>query len=256
MSADPNPEVTPILVVEDDQLNRAGVVMYLQMNGYAPIEAGDQQTAYELALQHRPPVAVVDIVIPSQPDGHARIAESVGLRLVRDLKALDPTMGIVVLSAYEDRGADIWSLVRDGTRGIAYLLKGVRPEQLLSALGETRAGQVVLSPDVVTNPARYAANLLSSLTDAERPWVERALSLMPTLSPRELDVARRIAASHNNQGIADALEISAKTVENHVNRLYAKLGLDLVDTRAPTLRKSTLLAKTCMLWELLDKPSS
>lgn len=240
----------PVLVVDDDQLNRAGVVPYLRMNGYAPFEAGDRSTAYSLATTHRPAVALVDIVIPTLPGGRANTSESIGLRLVYDLKAFDPTMGIVIFSAYENRGADVLSLVQDGTRGIAYLLKGCRPEQVLDALRDTRAGAVVLSPEVVANPARLADHLSGSLSEIERLWVERALVRMPELSPREWEVARRVAASHNNQGISEALGINVKTVENHVNRMYGKLGLDLVDTQAPTLRKSMLLAKACMLWEL------
>jgi DNA-binding NarL/FixJ family response regulator len=240
-----------VLVVEDDVLNRQGVVLYLQMNGYLPLEAGDLETAYAIAMQRKPLAAVVDIVIPPNPNsGRAVISQSVGLTLVKLLKQFDPTMGIVIFSAYEDRGGDIWELVREGTRGLAYLLKGSRPEQLLDALREVRAGQVVLSPEVVTNPVRYAADLNSSLTPLERPWVEQALRRIPELTDKEMQVARLVAGSFNNQGISQVLDITIKTVENHVNRVYAKLGLDAVDDVAPSLRKSTLLAKAFMLYEL------
>ncbi len=92
--------------------------------------------------------------------------------------------------------------------------------------------------------------LRDHLSPLERPWVERAVRLMPTLSPREQDVARRLAASHNIQGLVALLGISQKTVEHHVASLYDKLGLSDVDTAAPTLRKATLLAKACMLYDL------
>ena len=73
---------------------------------------------------------------------------------------------------------------------------------------------------------------------------------MPTLSAREDDVARRLAASHNNQGLVEEMGISAKTVEHHISAIYDKLGLAEVDTAAPTLRKATLLAKAYVLYDL------
>jgi len=239
-----------VLVVDDNDFNRVGLGLYLRGHEYTTVEAGDEATAFALAAAHRPAAAVVDIVIPTMPDGKAYTSQSVGLRLVRRLKELDPTMGIVIFSAYEDRGGEIWDLIREGARGVAYMLKGSRPERLLAALGEVRAGQVTLDGDAGANKPQLAAEIRARLTPAERRWVEEAVRLMPLLSPRELDVARRLAGSHNRQGLVDGLGITAKTVDNHINRLYEKLGLGDLETAAPTLRKSALLAKACMLYDL------
>lgn len=241
-----------VLVVDDNEFNREGLVLYLQNQGLRTVEAGDEQAGYEVAMAHTPALAVVDIVIPPREGVPTQTSQSFGLSLVRRLKKELPEMGIVVFSAYEDRGSEIWSLVRDGTRGIAYLLKGTRPARLLHHLEETRAGHVILDPDAMTDPRQQATELRAHLSPAERPWVEYAVSQIPTLSPREYDVARRLAASHNTTGIAEALDISPRTVEHHVGNLYHKLGLGDVEEQAPTLRKSMLLAKACMLYELLE----
>jgi len=240
-----------VLVVDDNEFNRVGLGLYLRGHEYATVEAGDEESAFALAMSHRPASAVVDIVIPTTPDGKAHTSQSVGLRLVRRLKELDPAMGIVIFSAYEDRGGEIWDLIRDGVRGVAYLLKGSRPERLLLALDDTRAGRVILDGEAGANKPQLAAEIRARLSPAERPWVEEAVRLMPTLSPRELDVARRLAGSHNRQGLVDGLGITAKTVDNHINRLYEKLGLGNLEAAAPTLRKSVLLAKACMLNDLM-----
>lgn len=240
----------PILVVDDNAFNREGVVLYLNSLNMRVVEAGDQATAYKRAVSERPVAAVVDIVIPASPNKRAQTSESNGLSLVRSLKTLDPTMGIVIFSAYEDRGSEIWSMVREGMRGVAYLLKGTRPERLANAIELCIGGQVLIEPDVLSNPAQLAQEMGALLTPEERPWVERAVSLIPSLTERERDVANRIAASHNNQGIALALGLSQRTVENYVTIVYGKLQLNEVDRSAPALRKAMLLAKACMLYEL------
>ncbi len=239
-----------VLIADDNDFNRDGLALYLRGYGYQTLEAGDAETAYELAAAHRPDSAVVDIVMPAVPGGPAQIGRSVGVGLARRLKALDPAMGVVLFSAYEDRGGEIWELIREGVHGVACVLKGSRPERLRQALDDARAGHVILDGDAALGKSQLVQELRDYLSPLERPWVERAVRLMPTLSPREEDVVRRLAASHNTQGIIETLGISQKTVEHHVSNLYDKLGLSEADTIAPTLRKATLLAKACMLYDL------
>lgn len=246
----PSDETHLVLIVDDNDFNRDGLVLYLRGYGYQTLEAGDAATAYDLAAAHRPDSAVVDIVMPAAPGGLAQISRSVGVDLARRLKALDPAMGVVLFSAYEDRGGEIWELIREGVHGLAYVLKGSRPERLRQALDDARAGHVVLDGDAALGKSQLVQELRDRLSPQERPWVERAVRLMPTLSPREQEVARWLAASHNTQGLIESLGISQKTVEHHISNLYDKLGLSDVDTIAPTLRKATLLAKACMLYDL------
>lgn len=242
--------VTHVLVVDDDAFNRKGLNLYLSNHGYTVLETGVETEAIALAEQYQPQAAVIDIVIPANPSSRANINKSVGIGLVRKLKQLNPNMGIVVFSAHEDRGAEVWELIRDGQRGIAYLFKGIRPERLLQALRDTTNGQVILDGISPSGRPKLAEEILIRLTPEERPWVEKAVVLLPTLTEREWEVALRLAFSQNTSGIANALDIAYKTVENHVGRVYSKLGLNDVDERAPQLRKSFLLAKACMIYDL------
>lgn len=246
----PDTDVKKILLVDDNSFNRAGMKLYLENQGFIVLEAGDQATAFELALSENPWAAVVDIVIPTTADGRTYIDESAGVDLARQLKEFDPALGIVVFSAHDDRGGLVWDQVRDGIRGIAYLLKGVRPERLLDAIYETTAGTVILDGISPTNRRRLGEELLARLTGEERPWVIRAVLLISDLSSQEVRVGLRIADSQTNHGIAKALGISIKTVENHISRIYKKLGLNNVDEISPQLRKTSLLAKAFMIYEL------
>ncbi len=249
MTASP-PVSIPVLVVDDDTFNRDGIHLYLTNHGYVVYEAGDEATAFAAAGQYMPTAAVVDIVIPPTAHARANIERSVGIQLVRRLKELNPQMGVVVFSAHEDRGNEIWELVRDGMRGIAYLFKGIRPERLLEALRDTIAGHVILDGISAESRPGLSQEILNRLSPAERPWVFRAVALLSTLSSREREIALRLAFSQTNLGIATALGISTKTVENHVSHVYGKLGFDELDLRAPHLRKSSLLAKAYMIYDL------
>lgn len=239
-----------ILLVDDNSFNRDGVRLYLESHDFVVLEAGDLAGAYALAEAERPWAAIVDIVIPATAGGKTHINRSVGLDLARRLKNLNPAMGIVVFSAHEDRGGAVWDQVRDGVRGIAYLLKGVRPERLLDAIHGTAEGAVILEGIAPTNRRELGEEILDRLSAEERPWVIRAVILIGNLSPQEYRIGLRITASQTNQGIASALGISGKTVEAHIGKLYRKLGLSEVDELAPALRKAALLAKAFMVDQL------
>ena len=77
-----------------------------------------------------------------------------------------------------------------------------------------------------------------------------ALENFDSLTPREKEIAQRVAAAHNTQSIAQALTLTPKTVENYTGRIYDKLGFSEIGTETPGLRKAVLLAKVCMIQEL------
>jgi DNA-binding NarL/FixJ family response regulator len=102
----------------------------------------------------------------------------------------------------------------------------------------------------ITGPPSLADELIERLEPVERRWVEHVAATLEQLTPRERDVAERIAASHNIEGIAQALDITAKTVENHVGRVYHKLGLNDMRQESPDLRRAVVLAKAYLIHDL------
>ena len=118
-----------VLIVDDDAFNREGMHLYLTRHGFAVAEAGDEATALALARQQRFDIAVLDIAIPQHPNQRAHSTHSTGIRLARRLKQHDPRIGIVLFSAYEDRGQEVLKLMEEvGTSGLAYVLKGCAPD--------------------------------------------------------------------------------------------------------------------------------
>jgi len=239
-----------VLLVDDDVLNRDGIRLYLQQHGFRVYEAGDAHSGWQAVVEHRPHVAVVDIVLPAGPRISVQHHRSIGVSLARRIKENRPQMGIVLFSAHEDRGSRVWDLLHEGHAGIVYTLKGRPPERLLRGIRDAYAGRVVLDPAVMRTPHSLADEFVQQLGAVERPWVERAAQKMERLTPRERDVVNRIAASYNVEGIAEYLGISSKTVENHTTTVYNKLGLGNLDTEAPALRKTVILAKACVLHDL------
>lgn len=239
-----------ILLVDDNIFNRDGIRLYLSSKGFSIQEAGDEATAWELAQSQPFTAAVVDISIPPDPNTPVRSEHSYGIHLARRLKENHPALGVVLFSAYEDRGAEVLDMVREGVRGMAYKLKGSHPEALLQAIQDVIAGRVIIDPDVHANRPELADQLFGHLTPEERTWVQYALQNFAALTPREREIAHRVAASHNTQSIAQALTLTPKTVENYIGRVYDKLGFSEIGTESPGLRKAVLLAKVCMIQEL------
>jgi DNA-binding NarL/FixJ family response regulator len=235
-----------VLLVDDNSFNREGLRLYLQREGFVVLEAGDEQSALELAERATVHAAVIDISIP--PDAHTlpRVQHSFGIDLARQLKLTQPALGIILFSAYEDRGGDVLDLIRSGVRGLAYKLKGCAPTALLEALHEVLAGRVLIDPEV-TNPRSLAEEFMTRLTAEERPWVEGILARFDQLSPREQEVAYRLAAAHTTEGIANDLNVAPRTIEHHIGHVYEKLGLR--EAPAP-LHRIVLLTKACMIIDL------
>jgi len=244
------PKMIKVLLVDDDVFNREGMRLYLNREGLDVVEAGDEATASDIAQAQALDAAVIDISIP--PDSHSPslVGNSFGIHLASQLKQTYPALGVVLFSAYGDRGGEIFEMVREGTRGLAYKLKGSQPSALLATIHDVIAGRVIIDAEVHANRRGLAEELLKHLTSDESHWVEIAAGNFEQLTPREKEIAQRLAASHNTEGIAQALSVSSKTTENYITHVYEKLGLSEIAREAPHLRKVVILAKACMINDL------
>ncbi len=135
-----------------------------------------------------------------------------GIEAAHAIRARHASVGVVVLSQYAD-GAYAYELLRNGTAGLAYLLKDRVDDvdELLRALREVVAGRSVVDALVVDALVRRLA----------RP----ADSPLSGLTPRELDVLKGMAEGRTNAGIAGLLYLSESAVEKHVGSIFSKLGV-------------------------------
>lgn len=240
-----------ILLVDDDIFMRTGLNLYLKQQGYSVVEAGDVQSAWELAKTNVLTAAIIDIEVPEalHEEKDDRRYGNNGIQLAIRLKQINPFLGIVLFSAHEDRGKDVFALVHRGVHGIGYQLKGCRPRKLLQALQGAIKGKVVIDAEV-TQLRRVAAELLEKLQPTERFWVEQAVVNLPQLTLREMEVAQCIATGYTVQGVAEDMCVSPKTAENYVGRIYHKLNLNQMQVDAPHLRKVTILSRAFLVYDL------
>ncbi len=238
-----------ILIVEDHVFFRNGLRQFLEGEGFQVTEAGDLETAEGMVKANSFSGAIVDIVIPVAEGAPPRHNEDTGLEFAGRLKQHWPGVGVLILSSHPDRGHIFFDWVRDGYRGIGYVLKDGNPEALLAALHQVIDGRVTFDPQVKSE-RQVAQELLDRLAGDERHWVNQALSCLPTLTTREWEIAHWLTASYDVRAVADRLGLQPKTVENNITQIYGKLGLSVMGQQAPHLRPGYILTKACLIYEL------
>jgi DNA-binding NarL/FixJ family response regulator len=201
-----------VLVCEDQALVRAG---YVTIFGAQPDievvgEAANGHEAVDAALRLRPDVVVMDIRMPLL-DGIGATRRIAGPDVGHPMRVLVVTTFNVDEYVYE--------ALRAGASG--FLLKDAPPAELVSGVRTIAAGESLLAPAVTRELiGRFAGRLRPAASTRQGP-----LAPLVTLTPRELDVLRLIAAGMSNAEIAVELVIAAETVKTHVSRILTKLDL-------------------------------
>jgi DNA-binding NarL/FixJ family response regulator len=195
------------IIADDHYLVREGTRRLLEASGevrvVATVEDGDQLRAAVARLS--PDAVIVDIRMP--PDHQME-----GIEVAHEIRAKHPSVGVVVLSQHANSLYAL-ELFKDGTEGLAYLLKDRVGDldELLRALREVVKGGSVIDPTVV-----------EALLNRQTASSDR---LLDRLTTREAEVLAAMAAGSSNLSIAESLFISQSAVEKHINAIFAKLGL-------------------------------
>jgi DNA-binding NarL/FixJ family response regulator len=196
-----------LVLAEDNYLVREGTRRLLEDSGEIDVVAavGNAEELRDAVRRFAPQAVLTDIRMP--PGHHME-----GIEAAHAIRRDHPGIGVVVLSQHTDE-VYAFALLRDGTGGLAYLLKDRLGdvEDLIRALREVARGGSVIDPVVVEG-------LVGRRTRAAR-------SPLAALTTRELDVLREMAQGKTNAGIEQALHLSSSTVEKHVNSIFGKLGL-------------------------------
>ncbi|TYB46282.1 response regulator [Actinomadura chibensis] len=204
MTAGPPPRIRA-LVVEDNPIVRSGLVTLLRAADVEVVgEAVDGRHAIELAERLRPDIVLLDVRMPVL-DGVAAAGP------------LSRVAKVLMLSYATDAGV-IGDAIRNGASG--YLVHGAfdMPE-LVAAIRDTVGGQASpLSPEA----SKAVVEAIRRTPPAGEPPPGRDEF---DLTPRESTVMDLIARGRTNAEIARALVISEFTVKNHVNHIFAKLGV-------------------------------
>ncbi|WP_327395444.1 response regulator transcription factor [Streptomyces phaeochromogenes] len=197
-----------VLLADDQNLVRASFAMLVSSAGDMEVvaEAGTGREAVALARSARADLVVMDIRMPDLD----------GIEATRLIAADEDLAGVkvLVLTTY-DTDEHIVEALRAGASG--FLVKDIRPAELLDAIRTVAAGESLLSPGPTS---RLIARFLRA-PDTATP---SALGGPSGLSERERQVLALVARGLNNTEIADALGLSPLTAKTHVSRIMGKLG--------------------------------
>jgi DNA-binding NarL/FixJ family response regulator len=197
-----------VLLADDQPLLRRGFRMILEAEDDLVVvaEAGDGEEAVTGAQRHTPDVVLMDIRMPGTD----------GIEATRRITAVSDRPRVLVLTTF-DLDEYAFGALRAGASG--FLLKDVRPAELVTAIRTVAAGDAVVSPRVTRRLLEEYAQSLPLPVRTER------YPQLGTLTEREREVLRAVAKGLSNAEIAAVLCVSEATVKSHVGRILAKLGL-------------------------------
>jgi DNA-binding NarL/FixJ family response regulator len=206
-----------ILIVDDHPMMRQGLAQLI--NGEPELtvswEAGNAGQALDMVLTHSPDLVLADISLPDKN----------GLELIKDIRAVRPTMAILVVSMH-DEGLYADRVLRAGGRG--YIMKQEGGKQLLVAIRHVLNGQIYVSEKMSEKIVEIFSRHRSDSNDSPAAH----------LSDREFEVFQLIGGGKGTREIAEKLHLSVKTVEVHRANIKKKLKL----------KSSTELIRQAVQW--------
>lgn len=213
-----------VFVVDDHPLLRQGLAMLINQENDLMVcgEAEDAPTAMRAIAASRPDILIADISM-NGPDG---------LDLLKNLRMLYPDLPVLILSMHDE---SIYAERALRARANGYIMKQEATEKVLVAVRRILDGEIYLSN-------RMANKLLQQYMSGQTAQTDSRLA---ALSDRELEVFRLIGEGLGTRQIAEALNLSMKTVESYQAHLKEKLSL----------RTGRELMQYAIQWKLNDKSS-
>lgn len=189
--------VIRVLVADDHPVVRAGIAGLFAAESDIDVvgQAADGHEAVRLAVDLRPDLVLMDLRMPGLD----------GVEATAAIIAAEPAIRVLVLTTYET-DEHIVGAIEAGASG--YLVKAAPHDELLAGVRSVAAGETVLAPSIAARLVRRVR------TESATPV---------SLSPRELDVLRLVAAGRSNPEIARDLFIGEATVKTHLVHAFEKL---------------------------------
>jgi DNA-binding NarL/FixJ family response regulator len=211
-----------IVLLEDHELVRKGLRALLDQESDLRIVGEADSFAHALAIARRlhPKLVLLDMKLP----------DITGTEACRRLLAEMPQLRILVLTSYAEE-ATVASAIRGGAHG--YLLKDVKPDDLIRAIRTVAGGRCYLDPRITQQTFQWIRS--SSSSDGSVPGQRQ-------LSPQERLIMPLLAQGKTNKEIATRLGLSDKTIKNYLANIYDKLGVS---------RRTEAVA-----WYMKDEPPS
>jgi DNA-binding NarL/FixJ family response regulator len=194
-----------VVIADDQALVRGGFRMILDAREDLEVvgEASDGTEAVDLVAQHGPDVVLMDVRMPTMD----------GIDATRRIVASGSPARIIILTTH-DVDEYVFAALRAGASG--FLLKDVRPAELVDGIRVVARGDALLAPSVTRR-------LLDRFANPDEP--APAAGYLDELTEREVEVLRLVALALSNSEIASRLVLTEATVKTHVSSVLRKLEL-------------------------------
>ncbi|MDQ0751839.1 DNA-binding NarL/FixJ family response regulator [Streptomyces africanus] len=198
--------MTTVLIVDDQALHRFGFTMLLEQHPDLTLvgEAADGAEAVRMTAELHPDIVLMDIRMPGMD----------GIEATRRIVTSGSRSHVLVLTTF-DLDENAYAALRAGASG--FLLKDVKPDELVAAIRAVAAGDAVIAPGLT----RKLIDVFSQKISHRSRDQERRLA---SLTDREREVLSAIACGYSNAEIAAHLHVAETTVKSHVGRILAKTG--------------------------------
>ncbi len=194
-----------VLICDDHTILREGIRLLLNAQPDIEVvaEAVDGRDAVDKARALKPDVILMDIAMPLLN----------GLEATKQIRREQPDARVLVLTMYES-DEYVSKMLEAGAAG--YVLKKVAGSELVYAIRAVSQGEAFLYPSITK---RLVEDYLRRVESGQ----ER--DTFNGLTDREREVLQLVAEGHTNKAIADLLNLSVRTVQNHRAHIMEKLGM-------------------------------
>jgi DNA-binding NarL/FixJ family response regulator len=196
-----------IMVVDDHPMTRNGIADWIRCEQDLRVcaEAQNAEQALEAVSKSNPDLVLTDITLPGKS----------GLELIKDLRAMQPDLPILVISMH-DESLYAERVLRAGARG--YIMKHEGGDDIIRAIRQVLSGKLYVSEQM-------SARILEGVS-GRQPATQ--CSAIKQLTDRELEIFQLIGQGLSTQEIANKLHLSAKTVHAHRASIKDKLEIKSV----------------------------
>ena len=194
-----------VVLVEDQMLVRQGIRSLLALDDSVEVVAECDDGAYVIDALN---ANSADIVLMD-----IRMPEMTGIDALRAMRKHNIDTPVIMLTTFDDHEL-VTQAMQSGAKG--YLLKDVSLETLIDAIKSVVNGETLIQPSVTEKVLKGLQGLEVSFESFEQP---------ETLSPKEIEILRLVAAGYSNKEISEAMFKSTGTVKNQVSAIMAKMGV-------------------------------